>query len=88
MSSIISNDYAILLNDIKQRMRLFYDTYCNEIKLAPLVREISWSKNIILMEKCKDVLEREFYIRMTQGDGFIERTGVGRGIRYMILQGR
>ncbi len=52
------------------RMRLFYDTYCDEIKLAPLVREISWSKNIIIMEKCKDVLEREFYIRMTQKFGW------------------
>jgi predicted nuclease of restriction endonuclease-like (RecB) superfamily len=52
------------------RMRLFYDTYSNEIKLAPLVREISWSKNIIIMEKCKDVLEREFYIRMTRKFGW------------------
>lgn len=52
------------------RMRLFYDTYSSEIKLAPLVREISWSKNIIIMEKCKDVLEREFYIRMTRKFGW------------------
>ena len=35
-------------------------------KLAPLVREISWSNNIIIMEKCKDDLEREFYIQMTK----------------------
>jgi predicted nuclease of restriction endonuclease-like (RecB) superfamily len=52
------------------RMRLFYDTYCNDQKLAPLVREISWSKNIIIMEKCKDSLKREFYARMTRKFGW------------------
>ena len=30
------------------------------------MREISWSKNIAIMEKCKDQLEREFYIKMTK----------------------
>ena len=39
-------------------------------KLAPLVQEISWAKNIIIMEKCKDDLEREFYIRMTKKFGW------------------
>ena len=48
------------------RMRNFYLTYCNSEKLAPLVREISWSNNIIIIEKCKDDLEREFYIQMTK----------------------
>ena len=52
------------------RMRLFYDNYCNDQKLAPLVREISWSKNIIIMEKCKDSLKREFYARMTRKFGW------------------
>ncbi len=47
------------------RMRNFYLTYCNSEKLAPLVREISWSNNIAIMEKCKDDLQREFYIQMT-----------------------
>ena len=35
-------------------------------KLQPLVGEMSWSKNLIIMEKCKDDLQREFYIRMTR----------------------
>lgn len=35
-------------------------------KLAPLVRKISRSNNIIIMEKCKDDLQREFYIQMTK----------------------
>ena len=39
------------------RMRNFYLTYCESEKLAPLVREISWSNNIVIMEKCKDDLQ-------------------------------
>lgn len=48
------------------RMRNFYLTYRDSEKLAPLVREISWSNNIIIMEKCKDDLQREFYIQMVK----------------------
>ena len=35
-----------------------------------MVREISWTKNILIFEKCKDDLEREFYIRMTRKFGW------------------
>jgi predicted nuclease of restriction endonuclease-like (RecB) superfamily len=52
------------------RMRNFYLTYRENEKLAPLVREISWTKNIVIMEKCKDDLEREFYIKMTKKFGW------------------
>lgn len=55
------------------RMRNFYLTYCKSEKLAPLVREISWSNNIVIMEKCKDDLEREFYIQMTKRYGWTKR---------------
>lgn len=52
------------------RMRNFYQQYASNQKLAPLVREISWVKNVIIMEKCKDDSEREFYIRMTKKFGW------------------
>ncbi|MCK4735345.1 MAG: DUF1016 family protein [Methanophagales archaeon] len=52
------------------RMRNFYLTYRENEKLAPLVREISWTKNIVIMEKCKDDLEQEFYIQMTKKFGW------------------
>jgi len=35
------------------RMRKFYLNYANKPKLAPLVQEIAWAHNIIIMEKCK-----------------------------------
>lgn len=55
------------------RMRAFYDHYHSNTKLAPLVREISWSKNIVILEKCKDDLEREFYIKATSKFGWTKK---------------
>ncbi len=47
-------------------MRQFYLEYHKHPKLQPLVGEISWSKHLLIMARCKDALEREFYIRMTR----------------------
>ena len=52
------------------RMKGFYETYNKNEKLAPMVREIAWSHNLVILEKCKDDLEREFYIRMTRKYGW------------------
>ena len=52
------------------RMRKFYLEYKGKEKLAPLVREIGWSHNIFIFEKCKNDLVKEFYIRMTQKYGW------------------
>ena len=52
------------------RMKLFFETYNENEKLAPLVREISWSHNIVILEKCKDDLEKEFYTKMTKKFGW------------------
>lgn len=52
------------------RMKLFYETYAGNEKLAPLVREIAWSHNLAIVEKCKDDSEREFYLRMTRAHGW------------------
>jgi predicted nuclease of restriction endonuclease-like (RecB) superfamily len=41
------------------RMKQFYQAYQNEQKLSPLVREIGWSHNLIIMMWCKDQLEQE-----------------------------
>lgn len=51
-------------------MRSFYVTYSQNQKLQPMVAEIGWSHNLVIMEKCKDDLEREFYIRMTRKYGW------------------
>ncbi len=51
-------------------MRQFYLAYHSHPKLQPLVGEISWAKHLVVMSKCKDDLEREFYIRMTKKFGW------------------
>lgn len=52
------------------RMKSFYLHYHDKEKLALLVREIGWSHNLIVLEKCHDDLEREFYIKMTKKYGW------------------
>lgn len=49
------------------RMRMFYVEY---EKLPPMVAEISWSHNIIIIEKCKDENARKFYIGMSKKYGW------------------
>jgi predicted nuclease of restriction endonuclease-like (RecB) superfamily len=51
-------------------MRQLFLEYSGKPKLQPLVGEISWTKNLVIMGSCKDDLEREFYIRMTKKFGW------------------
>jgi len=48
----------------------FYTEYSGQPKLQPLVAEISWAKNLVIMARCKDPLEREFYLRATARFGW------------------
>jgi len=52
------------------RMRNFYLAYHGNEKLTPMVAEIGWTHNLVIMEKCKDDLQREYYIRMTKKMGW------------------
>jgi predicted nuclease of restriction endonuclease-like (RecB) superfamily len=51
-------------------MRQFYSEYHRDERLQPLVGEIGWTHHVVIMSKCKDHLEREFYIRMTAKYGW------------------
>ncbi|WP_204106263.1 MULTISPECIES: PDDEXK nuclease domain-containing protein [Spirulina sp. CCY15215] len=51
-------------------MRNFYLAYYQNEKLQSMVAEIGWTHNIVILEKCKDNLKREFYIRMTRKFGW------------------
>ena len=45
------------------RMKQFYETYNGaDEKLSPLVRQISWTNNLIIMSRTKTEEERAFYI--------------------------
>jgi uncharacterized protein DUF1016 len=56
--------FAFCILHFALRMREFYLTYHEKPKLTPLVAEIGWSHNLVILERCKDDLEREFYLRM------------------------
>jgi len=46
------------------RMRQFYETYRRDQKVAPLVRQLPWSHNLIILGESKRPEEREFYVRL------------------------
>lgn len=46
------------------RMRQFFETYGSDAKVAPLVRQLSWSHNLLILGRCKRPEEREFYLRL------------------------
>ncbi len=51
-------------------MRQFFETYHGNQFLSPLVREIGWSKNLIILMHCKPTNEKEFYLRKTRDLGW------------------
>lgn len=55
------------------RMKQFYETYKDAPKLSPLVREISWTNNLIILTRCKTVEEKEFYLRLSANEKYTSR---------------
>ncbi len=52
------------------RMKTFYEVYNNNEKLTPLVAEIGWVQNCLIIEKCKDYIQKEYYLRKTKQMGW------------------
>lgn len=52
------------------RMKSFFEAYAGSEKLAQLVREIGWGHNLVILQRCSDPLEREFYLRMARKFGW------------------
>lgn len=51
-------------------MARFYAEYRSNEILQPLVAEISWTKHIVILTKCKDTQQRQFYILATKRYGW------------------
>lgn len=65
LSRDLTNEYANFegfSRDNLWRMRMFYLEYKDEQKLAQLVPELPWGHNILIMQKVKNIKEREYYI--------------------------
>lgn len=54
-------------------MRTFYIEYKDDTKLQALTAQIGWTHNVVIFQKCKDNLEREFYIKMVIKFGWTYR---------------
>lgn len=51
-------------------MARFYSEYQSNEILQPLVAEISWTKHIVILTKCKETQQRQFYILATKKYGW------------------
>jgi predicted nuclease of restriction endonuclease-like (RecB) superfamily len=55
------------------RMKQFYETYCNKPKLSSLLRELSWTNNLMILSKTTSDEEREFYIKLAIQERYIKK---------------
>ncbi len=45
------------------RMKQLFETYKNHEKLSTLLRELSWSHNVLILHHTTSIEEKEFYIK-------------------------
>ena len=68
-----------------------YEAYASQPKLAPLVRELAWSHNLLILGGCKRPEAREFYLRLAIRERWpkreLERQMDGCLFERAILQG-
>ena len=55
------------------RMKQFYDVYKDFPKLSPLVRELSWTHNLIIFSRSKNIEEMEFYLKTSIKETYSKR---------------
>lgn len=56
------------------RMKQFYETYKDaDEKLSPLVRQISWTNNLIILSRTKSSDERALYLTLCQNEHLSKR---------------
>lgn len=55
------------------RMRQFYETYVGFEKVSPLVTQISWSANLIILSKCKEPEEQQYYVLLAVKENLSKR---------------
>jgi len=55
------------------RMKQFFETYSGKEKLSAMLREISWTHNLMIMTHAKSDEEREFYLLLSQKNNYSSR---------------
>jgi len=76
----LSNHIAANFGDIRGfspqniwRMKQFYETYKDSQILSALLRELSWTNNLLVMSRAKTDEERLFYIRLAIDEKYSSR---------------
>lgn len=75
------------------RMKQFYETYKDYPIVSPLVTQISWTNNLMILSMTKTIEEKEFYIRMCIKNNYSKREldrqiSSGYFHRYMLSDGK
>ena len=75
------------------RMRQFYETYANYEKVSPLVTQISWTNNLLILSGTKSIEEKEFYLKLCIQENYSKRElerqlDSGYYERYVLSQGK
>lgn len=55
------------------RMKQFYETYQEETILSALLRELSWTNNLLIISRCKSKEERDFYLNLAIKENYSSR---------------
>lgn len=55
------------------RMKQFYETYKDLEELSALLREISWTNNLMIISKTKSIEEKEFYMKLAIKEKYSSR---------------
>lgn len=55
------------------RMKQFYEEYKDYPILAPLVRQLTWTNNLLIFSKTKTIEEKEFYLNLSIKERYSKR---------------
>lgn len=55
------------------RMIQFYETYRDNVIVSPLVTQLSWTNNLLILQGTKTIEEKEFYLRLCIKNNYSKR---------------
>ena len=55
------------------QMIQFYNTYCENEIVRPLAGQISWTNNLLILQRTKTIEEKEFYLRLSIKNNYSKR---------------
>ena len=75
------------------RMKQFYETYAEYEKVSPLVTQINWTNNLLILSGTKSIEEKEFYLKLCIQENYSKRElerqlDSGYYERYVLSQGK